>query len=67
MCWKMPSVQTPSIAGSQLVPKTDAKEPESPLVAGSEDTYNQKKGRQQLTIQRSSDKNSKSGYNAMNY
>lgn len=67
MCWKMPSVQTPSIAGSQLVPKTDAKEPESPMLAGSEDTFNLKKGRQQLTIQRTSDKDSKSGYSAMNY
>lgn len=61
MCWKMPKVQTPSIQGSQLVPKTDAPEPESPLVGGSEDTFNQRKGRQQLTIQRNS------GYNPTNY
>nr|DAF59471.1 MAG TPA: protein of unknown function (DUF5476) [Caudovirales sp. ctIZM3] len=65
MCWKMPKVQTPSIQGSQLVPQTDAKEPESPMVAGSEDTFNSKKGRQQLTIQRTTDKSS--GYSPMNY
>lgn len=65
MCWKMPKVQTPSIQGSQLVPQTDAKEPESPMVAGSEDTFNSKKGRQQLTIQRATDKSS--GYSPMNY
>ena len=65
MCWKMPKVQTHSIQGSQLVPQTDAKEPESPMVAGSEDTFNSKKGRQQLTIQRTTDKSS--GYSPMNY
>lgn len=61
MCWKMPKVQTPSIQGSQLVPQTDAKEPDSPIAGGSDDAYNQRKGRQQLTIQRNSN------YNPTNY
>lgn len=63
MCWKMPKVQTtaPTVQASQLVPQTEAPEPESPIVGGSEDTFNKRKGRQQLTIQRNS------GYNPTNY
>lgn len=61
MCWKMPKVQTPGITASQLVPKTDAEEPDSPLLGGSEDTFNKRKGRHQLTINRNS------GYKPMNY
>ena len=61
MCWKMPKVQTPNVSASQLVPQTESPEPESPIVGGSEDTFNKSKGRQQLTIQRNS------GYNPTNY
>lgn len=61
MCFKMPKVSTPSIQGSQLVPQTDAPEPESPLTGGSEDTFNQRKGRQQLMIKRNG------VYNPTNY
>ena len=63
MCWKMPKVQTtaPTVSASQLVPQTESPEPESPIVGGSEDTFNKRNGRQQLTIQRNS------GYNPTNY
>lgn len=63
MCWKMPKVSTPqpTVQASTLVPQTDAPEPESPIVGGSEDTFNKRKGRQQLTIQRNS------GYKSTNY
>lgn len=63
MCWKMPKVQTsaPTVQASQLVPQTEAQEPESPMVGGAEDTFNKRKGVQQLTIKRNS------GYNPTNY
>lgn len=63
MCWKMPKVSTPqlTVQASSLVPQTDAPEPESPIVGGSEDTFNKRKGRQQLTIQRNG------GYKSTNY
>lgn len=63
MCFKVktPSVSTPSVSASQLVPQTDAPEPESPMYGGSEDTFNKRKGRNQLTIKRNS------SYNPTNY
>lgn len=59
----MPKISTPQVQvpASQLVPETDAPEPESPLLGGSDDTFNKRKGRQQLTIARNS------GYNPTNY
>lgn len=59
----MPTVSTPQVQvpASQLVPETDAPEPESPLLGGSDETFNKRKGRQQLTIPRNS------GYNPTNY
>jgi hypothetical protein len=64
MCFfkvKTPSVQAPQVPASQLVPQTDAPEPESPMYGGSEDTFNKRKGRQQLTIKRNG------SYNPTNY
>lgn len=54
MCWKIstPQVANTEVTASQLVPKTEAAEPDSPAFGGSEDTYNRKKGRKQLTIER---------------
>lgn len=53
MCFKVksPSVNT-DVSGATLVPETNAKEPDSAVYGGSNDTFNQKKGRQQLTIAR---------------
>ena len=54
MCfWKVstPKVNT-DVSAAQLVPQTDAVTPDSPQFGGSEDTFNKKKGRQQLTIAR---------------
>lgn len=53
MCFKVktPSVNT-DVSGSALVPETNAKEPDSPEYGGTSDTFNKKKGRQQLTIAR---------------
>ena len=49
------------MAASTLVPETTAQEPESPIYGGSEDTFNKRKGRQQLTIKRNAN------YNPTNY
>jgi hypothetical protein len=53
MCFKVktPSVNT-DVSAASLVPETNAKEPDSPEYGGTNDTFNQKKGRQQLTIAR---------------
>lgn len=53
MCWKIktPSVNT-DVSASSLVPETNAKDPDSPEYGGTADTFNKKKGRQQLTIAR---------------
>lgn len=53
MCWKVktPSVNT-AVSGASLVPQTDAPEPDSPEYGGTNDTFNKKKGRKQLTIER---------------
>lgn len=53
MCWKIktPSVNT-DVSASSLVPETNAKDPDSPEYGGTTDTFNKKKGRQQLTIAR---------------
>lgn len=53
MCWKVktPSVNT-TVPASSLVPQTDAPEPESVEYGGTKDTFNKRKGRKQLTIQR---------------
>ena len=64
MCFfkvKTPSVQAPTVAASTLVPETTAQEPDSPIYGGSEDTFNKRKGRQQLTIKRNAN------YNPTNY
>ena len=62
MCWKVktPHVDT-SVPATNLVPKTDAPTPDSAQLGGSEDSYNQKKGRRQLTIDRNS------SFNPTNY
>ncbi len=62
MCWrvKTPSVNT-SVPATNLVPKTDAPTPDSAQLGGSEDTFGQKKGRKQLTIDRNS------SFNPTNY
>lgn len=62
MCWriKTPSVST-TVPAANLVPKTDAATPDSAQFGGSEDTFNQKKGRKQLTIDRNS------SFNPTNY
>lgn len=59
MCLKMPKVNTSSlqVTGSQLVPETQAKTPETAELGGTNDK-NEKKGRKMLTIDR--------GYNPMN-
>lgn len=62
MCFfkvKTPQIDT-SIPASTLVPETQAKEPDSPAIGGTEDTYNQRKGRKALTINRSA------GYSSVN-
>lgn len=54
MCFfkvKTPSVNT-DVSAAQLVPQTDAVTPDSPEYGGTQDTFNKKKGRQQLTIAR---------------
>lgn len=54
MCfWKVstPKVNT-DVSAAQLVPQTDAVTPDSPEYGGTSDTFNKKKGRQQLTIAR---------------
>lgn len=63
MCFKVktPSVQAPQVSAAQLVPQVETPEPESPVIGGSEDTFNKRKGRQQLTIQRNA------AYNPTNY
>lgn len=63
LCFKIktPSVAAPQVSASQLVPQTDAPEPDSPELGGSEDTFNKRKGRNQLTIKRNS------SYNPTNY
>ena len=62
MCWKVstPKVST-AVPAANLVPKTDAATPDSAQLGGSEDTFNQKKGRKQLTINRNS------SFNPTNY
>jgi hypothetical protein len=58
MCWKIktPSVSTtvptPAVAATNLVPQTEAQAPDSAQLGGSEDSFSQKKGRKQLTIDR---------------
>lgn len=62
MCFfkvKTPSVQAPT--ASALVPEVNSPEPESAMYGGSEDTFNKRKGRQQLTIKRNA------VYNPTNY
>lgn len=54
MCfWKVstPKVNT-DVSAAQLVPQTDAVKPDSPEFGGTKDTFNKKKGRQQLMIER---------------
>lgn len=53
MCFKVatPKVNT-DVSAASLVPQTDAPTPDSALYGGTEDTFNKRKGRQQLTIQR---------------
>ena len=53
MCFKVksPSVNT-DVSAAQLVPQTEAETPDSPEYGGTEDTFNQKKGKQKLTIAR---------------
>ena len=62
MCWriKTPSVST-AVPAANLVHKTDAATPDSAQLGGSEDTFNQKRGRKQLTIDRNS------SFNPTNY
>ena len=64
MCFfkvKTPSVQAPTVAASTLIPEVNSPEPESAMYGGSEDTFNKRKGRQQLTIKRNA------VYNPTNY
>ena len=54
MCfWKVktPKVNT-DVSAAQLVPQTDAPPPDSASYGGTEDTFNKRKGRNQLTINR---------------
>ena len=62
MCWriKTPSVST-AVPAANLVPQTDAATPDSAQFGGSEDTFGQRKGRKQLTINRNS------SFNPTNY
>ena len=62
MCWriKTPSVST-AVPASTLAPQTNAPTPDSAEFGGSEDTFKQKKGRKQLTIDRNS------SFNPTNY
>lgn len=60
MCFKMPKPKAPEITGMQITPETNAEEPDAPIYGGTEDTFNKRKGRQQLTIARGK------GYNPTN-
>lgn len=50
---KIPSVQTPSVTGRDLVDQTTAKDPES-AVMGTEQTSDKKKGVKSLLVQNES-------------
>lgn len=63
MCFfKNPKINTKplEVTASQLVPETQAKAPEAVEAGGTTDEFNKKKGRKQLTID-------KSAYNPVNY
>lgn len=63
MCiFKKPKIKTQpvEVSAAQLVPETKAPAPEAPSVGGTNDNYNKRKGRKQLTIERDS-------YNPVNY
>lgn len=62
MCWKVktPKINT-DVSAAQLVPKTEAETPDSPQYGGTEDTFNQTKGKKKLTINRNS------AFNPTNY
>lgn len=62
MCWqiKQPKVST-EVPAANLVPQTNAATPDSAQYGGSEDVFNKRKGRKQLTIDRNS------SFNPTNY
>lgn len=65
MCFKVksPSVANTQVTASQLLPSTEATEPESPVYGGDGDAFNKKKGRDALKIKMNS---TSTGYNPVN-
>lgn len=65
MCFKVksPSVANTQVTASQLLPSTEATEPESPVYGGDSDAFNKKKGRDALKIKMNS---TSTGYNPAN-
>ena len=65
MCWKIstPSVAPVSTPARELVPSTQAKDPEAPAYGGATSDYASAKGKNALKI----NLNQTGGYNATNY
>lgn len=65
MCFKVksPSVANTQVTASQLLPSTEATEPESPVYGEGGDTFNKKKGRDALKIKMNP---TSTGYNPVN-
>ena len=63
MCWKISTPSVAPVSARELVPSTQAKDPEAPAYGDSTSDYTSAKGKNALKI----NLNQTGGYNATNY